>query len=770
MSTLVFPGQGAQKLGMGKDLFDKYPEKVAEANEILGYSVEKLCLEDPDKQLNLTQFTQPALYTVSGLMYLDRMEKGEPKPDYLAGHSLGEYNALFAAGVFDFATGLKLVKKRGELMAAAGAGGMAAVMNISRDDIERILAENGLGALDIANFNAPSQIVISGPKDEIERATGPFEDAGARYVIIKVNSAFHSRYMKPSRDEFAAFLTHFDFDPLQIPVIANVSARPYHHDEVKTLLANQISSSVNWVDTIRFLMGKGEEKFVECGPGRVLTGLNRKIAREAEPLIVPDTPPPAPARKAPSPAPAPVVNRQTPTQPTAPAPHVAPTHLGSTAFKNIHGLKHAYLAGAIERGVSSVETVVTLGKAKLMGFYGSGGLEVNQVEAALDQIQAQLNQGEPYGMSLTHSLNRPELEAQLVALYLRKQVRTVEASNYLQMTPSLVAYRLKGLTRDDTGVVRAPNRIIARVTRPEVATLFMSPPPQKIVTRLRETGAISAQEASLAGEIPMAHDVVAMADSGGPTDQAVAYALIPAMLRLRDELNGRFNYTEHLRLGAGGGIGTPEAAAAAFVLGADFVMTGSINQATLEAATSSVVKDMLVRLNVQDTTYAPAGEMFEMGARIQVLKRGMFFPARANKLYSLYQQFSSLDDIDEKNRKQVQEKYFKRSFDEVWRLQSERLRPEERSKAEQNPKYKMLLVFKWYFDYTWRLALEGSSESKVDYQVYCGPAMGAFNQWVKGTPWEGNWHTRQVHVIADKLMAETVALISSRLAALHSPN
>ncbi len=763
MTTYVFPGQGAQKLGMGKELFDAYPELVVQADEIMGTSLRRLCLEDPDNVLNLTQYTQPALFAVNAMTYLQRMAAHEEEPKYLAGHSLGEFNALFAAGAFDFATGMKLVCKRGELMAIAGAGGMAAVMNIGLQEIERILAENGLGAIDVANFNAPSQIVVSGPKEEIERATGPFEDAGARYVIIKVNSAFHSRYMKPSRDAFAAFLTQFDFDPLTIPVISNVRARPYRADEVKTLLANQINNSVNWVDSIRYLMGKGETEFVECGPGKVLTGLIRKIRQETDPLVEPDEGPPANTVDT-------VSNTPVPPERSAPPPAyqgvrgVDPKSLGHPAFREAHGLKYAYMACAIEQGVSSVETVVALGKASLLGFYGAGGLALSRIEADLAMIQDRLGHGEPFGVGVLSQISRPEQEAQALALCLKYGVRVVEAANYLQLTPSLVAYRLKGLHRDSHGRLVAPNRIVARVSRPEIAQLFMSPPPTALVTRLREAGALSALEASLAQDLPMAHDIIALADCGGLTEQALAYALIPTLLRLRDEMQAAHAYAEPIRVGAAGGIGTPEAAAAAFVLGADFIATNSINQATLEAGTSHLVKDMLVDANIQDTAYAPSGDLFEMGSRIQVLKRGLFFPARANKLYSLYQQFASLDEIDPKSRQQVQEKYFRRDFDEVWRIQAQHLRPDEREKAERNPKYKMLLVFKWYFDYTWNLALEGKPENKVDFQIFCGSSLGAFNQWVKGTPWHLNWQTRQVHLLADKLMIDTAAVLALRLA------
>ena len=204
------------------------------------------------------------------------------------------------------------------------------------------------------------------------------------------------------------------------------------------------------------------------------------------------------------------------------------------------------------------------------------------------------------------------------------------------------------------------------------------------------------------------------------------------------------------------------------MLGAEFILTGSINQCTVEAGMSAVVKDMLQGINVQDTTYAPAGDMFELGAKVQVLRRGVFFPARANKLYALYQQYNSLAEIDAKTQRQIQDKYFKRSFDDVWaetKAYYQRTLPAEVEMAERNPKHKMALIFRWYFVHSTRLAMTGSDEQRVDYQVHCGPALGAFNQWVKGTALE-DWHNRHVAEIGEKLMQETAALLNRRFATL----
>jgi malonyl CoA-acyl carrier protein transacylase len=280
MTAYVFPGQGSQTLGMGKDLFDHYPEFVSLADDILGYSISDLCLSDPHQQLNQTQYTQPALFIVNALSYLKKQADTATSPVYLAGHSLGEYNAMFAAGVFDFATGLKLVQKRGLLMSQVKEGGMAAVVGLPAEKISSVLLENNLAEVSIANYNSYSQSVISGLKTKIDLAIPLFEEAGATLVIsLKVSGAFHTVLMKPAQEQFADFLKNFTFSAPQIPVIANLTAEPYPSgaSEISTLLQEQISHPVRWTATIENLLERGVTTFTEIGPGSVLSGLIRRI-------------------------------------------------------------------------------------------------------------------------------------------------------------------------------------------------------------------------------------------------------------------------------------------------------------------------------------------------------------------------------------------------------------------------------------------------------------------------------------------------------------
>ncbi|MFJ4683025.1 ACP S-malonyltransferase [Streptomyces sp. NPDC088789] len=282
MFALVFPGQGSQHKGMGAQLFAAFPEPVAEADEILGYSVEELCRENTDGLLQATEFTQPALYVVNALSLLAHRRDGGPEPDFVAGHSLGEYNALHAAGVFDFATGLRLVAKRGELMARVADGGMAAVVGLTAEQVEEVLGAPGLGNLSIANYNNPTQIVVAGPREDVERARSAFEDAGAGlYTVLRVSGAFHSPYMSDLRDEFADHVRTFTLRSPALPVISNVTARPYD-DDVAGALISQLDHPVRWTDTVRHLLAQGVTDIEPLGPGRALRGLIQATRRDAE--------------------------------------------------------------------------------------------------------------------------------------------------------------------------------------------------------------------------------------------------------------------------------------------------------------------------------------------------------------------------------------------------------------------------------------------------------------------------------------------------------
>jgi malonyl CoA-acyl carrier protein transacylase len=305
MKAYLFPGQGSQRVGMGEALFDAFPDLTAKADAILGYSIKELCLRDPQRQLAQTQFTQPALYVVNALTHRQRHKETGEQPDFVAGHSLGEYNALECAGVIGFEDGLKLVKKRGALMSTAPKGTMAAIIGLPSAKVGEILAANGLGAIDVANYNAPTQTIISGLVTDIQNAQACFEQNQAMYIPLNVTGAFHSRYMKPVHEEFSTFLHGFTFAEPRMPVVANVSGAPYQPGSALQNLSDQLTHSVRWLDGMNYLLQQGITDFHELGPGDVLTKLIKGIQKQFKP--VPSLP--RPAQTAAQPAPAPRVDK-----------------------------------------------------------------------------------------------------------------------------------------------------------------------------------------------------------------------------------------------------------------------------------------------------------------------------------------------------------------------------------------------------------------------------------------------------------------------------
>ncbi|GEM_PF-983624 len=278
MTVYIFPGQGIQKKGMGKSLFNNNKELLDAIDPILGYSIKQLCLEDPKQLLNQTQFAQPAIYVVNALHYLKKLKEHPIKPDYVAGHSLGEYNALLTGEAFDFLTGLKLVQQRALLMGKATDGLMIAVLGLSYDQLNNILDEQQCFDVCIANYNSPSQFVLSGKHSAIERMRELLETIGQTVCIpIKTSGPFHSPFMAGCKKEFEQFLEQFEFNEPCLPVISNVTAKPYRLMELKKLLTNQITEPVLWTKSMQYLLAKGQQSFEEIGESTILTNLIRTI-------------------------------------------------------------------------------------------------------------------------------------------------------------------------------------------------------------------------------------------------------------------------------------------------------------------------------------------------------------------------------------------------------------------------------------------------------------------------------------------------------------
>ena len=444
----VFPGQGSQRRGMGAEVFDRFPDLCAQADEILGYSLGELCRDV--RRLRDTRYAQPALFAVNALSYLARCEDEAERPDFLAGHSLGEYAALFAAGCLDFETGLGLVKKRGELMAQATGGTMTAVLGVPEDRLEALL--ESVPEVDVANYNSPEQIVLAGSKDAIRAAVEVIEPEG-RCVPLSVSVASHSRHMRGAAAAFGDVLQGVEFAEPKVPVISNVTARPHRAAELAGLLQEQVDHPVRWLDGMRYLIEQGVEELVEVGPGDVLTKLWKRIGesppraarripgrcrvrwvpmrcrvRDRGPRTAPGSTGPRSrcrVRTGPRAVPAqrtasvgtpvgstertglagtPVgstgrtvsagspVEQTDRTEPAA-SSKMAPDRLGSADFRRDYGVRYAYLSGAMFKGIASTDLVVRMARAGLMGFFGAGGLTLAEIEEAIGAIRKELAAG-----------------------------------------------------------------------------------------------------------------------------------------------------------------------------------------------------------------------------------------------------------------------------------------------------------------------------------------------------------------------------------------
>lgn len=427
--------------------------------------------------------------------------------------------------------------------------------------------------------------------------------------------------------------------------------------------------------------------------------------------------------------------------------------LGDSSFKQFYNTRYAYYAGSMAHAISSVEMVIALGTNGFLSSFGAGGVIPGKLEEAIQQIQAALPEG-PYAFNLIHNPFFEALERNAVDLYLKHRITTVEASAYMDLTPYVVYYRAAGLSEHPDGQIEIGNKIIAKVSRREVALKFMEPAPDKLLADLVSSGQITQQQASMARQVPMADDITVEADSGGHTDNRPLVSILPSMIALRNEIQEKRNYTRAIRIGAAGGIGTPESALAALMMGAAYVVTGSVNQGCIEAGTCDQVRDMLAQVGMADVMMAPAFDMFEIGGKLQVMKRGTLFAMRAQKLADLYRTYKAIEEIPQAEQQKLEKQIFQKSLNEVWQETVDYFQqrdPEQIEKALQNPKKKMALVFRWYLGLASHWANSGAKGREMDYQVWCGPSMGAFNDWVKGTALEKT-ENRKAPAIARNIM------------------
>ncbi|WP_033821319.1 PfaD family polyunsaturated fatty acid/polyketide biosynthesis protein, partial [Kitasatospora sp. MBT63] len=439
----------------------------------------------------------------------------------------------------------------------------------------------------------------------------------------------------------------------------------------------------------------------------------------------------------------------------------------SAAFLAAHGVRQPYLAGAMAGGIASADMVIALAREGFLASFGAAGLLPESIAKALGRFAAEIP-GLPYAVNLIHSPSEERLEREAVDLFLRHGVRCVEASAFMALSPHIVRYRLAGLRQGEGGQVVAEHRVIAKISRTETAERFMRPAPAATVSALLAQGLITPLQAELAKYVPMADDITVEADSGGHTDRRPLPALLPSILRLRDGVQREHRYPQPIRVGAAGGLGTPIAVAAAFAMGAAYVVTGSVNQSCVESGASKATKTLLAEAGIADCEMAPAADMFELGVELQVLKKGTLFPMRAKKLYELYQAHGGLEELPVEERARLEAQVFRRPLEEVWQEcvgYFSRRDPEQLARAQDSPKRRMALVFRWYLGMSSRWSTAGDPDRTLDYQIWCGPAMGSFNDWVTASYLKAPGN-RRVADVAHHLMRG--AAFHTRVAALRT--
>lgn len=454
-------------------------------------------------------------------------------------------------------------------------------------------------------------------------------------------------------------------------------------------------------------------------------------------------------------------------------PALYPEWLGDRRFAEQHRLRFPYVAGAMANGIATTALVEAMAEVGMLGFFGAAGLPIARIEEAVVRLSEVLGPRErTWGSNLIHSPQEPAAEDAVVDLYLRHGVTRVSASAFMELTPAVVRYACRGLSERPDGSVARRHHLFAKISRPEVARAFMQPVPPAMLDSLVRAGGITAEEARLAARVPVAGDVTVESDSGGHTDNRPLAALFPIIARLGAELEAEHGYTAPIRIGAAGGLGTPTAVAAAFGMGAAYVLTGSVNQATLESGLSDAGKALLAEVGVADVMMAPAADMFEMGVKVQVLRRGCLFGPRASRLHRLYTSYPSLEAIPDDERDKLEREILGKPVAAVWdetrRYFAERA-PEEIERAERDAKHRMALVFRWYLGLSSHWAIAGERARRLDYQIWCGPAMGAFNDWVRGSFLEAPSERGAAQIALNLLEGAAVATRAQQLRSYGVP-
>ena len=422
---------------------------------------------------------------------------------------MGEYNALLAAEVFDFKIGLEIVAERGRLMSLATSGAMLAVIGCGEEKIAAILQDASLQSIDVANFNTPKQIVLSGKANDIKRAQQILANNDVTCIPLKVSGAFHSRYMRQAADQFSQFLQAYTFQKPKFPVVANVNAKFYEQDKVASTLVSQLYQSVKWTESIRYLLAQEQDEFIELGERSVLTNMVKEIkanthARDLQQLKQPQL-----------------------------ATNKSFENIGSGEFKADYHTPYPYIVGSMGNGISSQELVVKLANKGILAYFGSAQLALNEIDKAIETLANQVKTNTAYGVNVVFDPSDISKHQELIDLCLQKQVRHLEISGFNEITEALVEYRVAGIYEKQNKIVRR-NKILAKTANSLMAAELLTSPPSHFIESLLQKGKITRQQARLSQSISMVDDICVEGDGGWRSSNANALILLPQIIHLRN--------------------------------------------------------------------------------------------------------------------------------------------------------------------------------------------------------------------------------------------
>ncbi|MEU7423484.1 ACP S-malonyltransferase [Streptomyces sp. NPDC040750] len=798
----AFPGQGSQRKNMGADLFDRYPGILARADAVLGRSVRELSADQA--ALRDTRVLQPVLYTISALTYLDLAAR-QPQPDFMIGHSLGEYSALYASGALDFETGLRLVVARAEIMGRTSGGGMLAVVGLDVDRLREIMRREGADDIDVANHNSPVQTVLSGPEESI-RALAPVlrREGAGKCVLLHISVAAHSRYMAGAAEQLGAVLDTVTFREPRVPVVSNVTARPHRADAIAAGLREHMCRGVRWWESLAYLIDHRVTDLVEVGPGQVLTKL-WAVARTELPA---PTEADVPERAEPGEGSGPVEYGAAPATasqpeaggavtaagrgtapmaageaapadvdsgvPVTPSPErsgragrLSAQRLGAGRFRERYGLTLAWVASGTGDGAVGARACRAARESGLLAFAdwvalgprsstARDGTPIPTVSGA--DLEEAAHQG--WGVGLRAGPDADER----VDLLLAHDVRHVEADHPHGPDAALVRYRFSGARRGPGGTPVAVRHVIARVTGLEQAAAFLRPPSPALLDQLVLTGALSAAEADVARELPVASDLAVESPAGWRSDGADAYQLLPSVATLAARCPG----PEPVHVGLRGVVGTPEQAATAFALGASFLVATSLTACAPAARLAEGLKRTLARATDDDVTWAPAERHRALGVPTRVVRRGTLFPARAGLLHRLLREHRYFADVPEHRRRHIEEEILGAPvtepgpYDGAYAREAMNGRTADASWSCRDSKVRTADVFRRYLRETARRTAAGDPVRPLDHQLPCDPELTHFNRAAAETGLADRT-ARDSGTIAEQLLTNAAALLAARV-------